>query len=129
MLLDRLVSRGWANPTTDFVGFVSPNHTTFSLQSLGLVGKMCSAKAIAKIDQANLLDQNCDVQVTIRQNAKLFEFNLIPLPKELARCDVGFQMEVEADLKRAQCFLEAAGEDLSWERLAQIGQLNSLSNK
>ena len=40
MLLDRLVSRGWANPTTDFVGFVSPNRPAFSLQSLGLVGEM-----------------------------------------------------------------------------------------
>ena len=61
-LIDRLVSRGWANPTVDFVGFFSPKHPSFSLQALGLVGEMCSATAIDEIfrqpsfDKLNGLD-------------------------------------------------------------------------
>ena len=124
MLLDRLVSRGWANPTTDFVGFVSPNRPTFSLQSLGLVGEMCSAGAIEKLSQENLLSEPCDVPDIIRRNPALFLTKLIPLPEELTHSALRFFMESEADWDRAHNFLEAAGEDLSWQRLAQLAERN-----
>jgi spore coat polysaccharide biosynthesis protein SpsF (cytidylyltransferase family) len=123
-LMDRLVSRGWANPTTDFIGFVSPNHPSFSLQALGLVGEMCSAKAIAKMDREKLLDEPCDVPDIIRRNASLFQSKLIPLPEELTHDSLRFQMETEADWDRAHSFLEAAGDDLSWQRLAQVAERN-----
>jgi len=122
MLLDRLVSRGWANPTTDFVGFVSPNRPAFSLQSLGLVGEMCSAGALEKLELENLVSEPCDVPDIIRRNPALFQTKLIPLPEGLAHSSLRFSMECEADMDRAHNFLEAAGDDLSWQRLAQLGE-------
>jgi spore coat polysaccharide biosynthesis protein SpsF (cytidylyltransferase family) len=124
MLLDRLVSRGWANPGVDFVGFVSPNRPNFSLQSLGLVGEMCSANAIAKLARENLLGEPCDVPEVIRRNPAWFQTKLIPLPEELNHSDLRFLMESEADWDRAHSYLEAAGDDLSWQRLAQLAERN-----
>ncbi len=124
MLLDRLISRGWANPTTDFVGFVSPNRPAFSLQSLGLVGEMCSAGAIAKMDCENLLSELCDVPDIVRRNPALFQSKLIPLPEVLNHNSLRFEMKTEADWDRAHSFLEAAGDDLSWQRLAQLAERN-----
>ena len=124
MLLDRLISRGWANPTTDFVGFVSPNRPAFSLQSLGLVGEMCSANAIAKMERENLLIETCDVPDVIRRNPALFQTKLIPLPEGLTHSSLRFEMKSEDDWDRAHSFLEAAGDDLSWQRLAQLAERN-----
>jgi len=124
MLLDRLVSRGWANPTTDFVGFVSPNRPSFSLHSLGLVGEMCSVGALDKLADENLLTEPCDVPEIIRRNPSLFLVKLIPLPEELNHSSLRFLLESEADWDRAHSFLEAAGDDLSWQRLAQLAERN-----
>jgi spore coat polysaccharide biosynthesis protein SpsF (cytidylyltransferase family) len=122
MLLDRLVSRGWANPTIDFVGFVSPSRPAFSLQSLGLVGEMCSAGALDKLEIEGLLNEPCDVPEIIRRNPALFQSKLIPLPEELTHSSLRFLMESESDWDRAHSYLEAAGDDLSWQRLAQLAE-------
>jgi len=124
MLIDRLVSRGWANPTTDFVGFVSPKRPSFSLQSLGLVGEMCSASALEKLQAENLLSEPCDVPEVIRRNPAIFQTKLIPLPEELTHDSLRFFMESGADWDRAHSLLEAAGDDLSWQNLAQLAERN-----
>jgi spore coat polysaccharide biosynthesis protein SpsF (cytidylyltransferase family) len=126
--MDRLVSRGWANPTVDFVGFYSPKHPSFSLQSLGLVGEMCSTQALLKLSQERLLTEPCDVPDIIRRNPSTFQTKLIPLPEELMHQSLRFQMETEEDWDRAQSFLEAAGDDLSWQRLAQVAERNFTAN-
>ena len=123
-LIDRLVSRGWANPSVDFVGFFSPKHPSFSLQALGLVGEMCSAMAIGKMESEKLTTEPCDVPDIIRRHPALFQTKLIPLPLELADDSLRFQMQTEADWDRAHSFLEAAGDDLSWQRLAQVAERN-----
>jgi spore coat polysaccharide biosynthesis protein SpsF (cytidylyltransferase family) len=123
-LIDRLVSRGWANPTMDFIGFISPKHPSFSLQSLGLVGEMCSAKALVKLEQEKLLMETCDVPDVIRRNPSMFQTKWIPLPEELTHASLRFQLKTEADWDRAHSFLEAAGDDLSWQRLAQVAERN-----
>ncbi|MFY8200826.1 MAG: cytidylyltransferase domain-containing protein [Pirellula staleyi] len=123
-LIDRLVSRGWANPTHDLVGFMSPKHPSFSLQALGLVGEMCSAAAIGKIESEKLATEPCDVPDIIRRYPDLFQTMLIPLPQELAHDSLRFQMQTNADWDRAHSILEAAGDDLSWQRLAQFAERN-----
>jgi spore coat polysaccharide biosynthesis protein SpsF (cytidylyltransferase family) len=123
-LIDRLVSRGWANPTVDFVGFVSPKHPNFPLQSLGLVGEMCSRTAIEKMGREDLLREPCDVPDVIRRNPSLFQTKLIPLPEELTHDSLRFQIQTEADWDRVHSFLEATGDDLSWQRLAQVAERN-----
>ncbi|MEQ1830822.1 MAG: hypothetical protein ABL921_33030 [Pirellula sp.] len=123
-LIDRLVSRGWANPEVDFVGFVSPKHPTFSLQSLGLVGEMCNVSALRKLEREKLLLEPCDVPDIVRRNPSFFQTKFIPLPEELTHDSLRFQMQTEDDWDRAHSFLEAAGDDLSWQRLAQVAERN-----
>ncbi len=125
ILLDRLVSRGWSHPDAEFVGFVTPNHPSFSLQSLGLVGEMCSSKALQKLSELNLQKEPCDVPVVIRRNIEQFTTKLIPLPEELSRCNMRFNLETVDDWDRAATLLEATGSDFCWQRLAKAAsQLN-----
>lgn len=121
-LLDRMISRGWAHPDVDFVGFWSPKRPDFSLQSLGLVGEMCSAAAIDKLVKMNLQNEPCDVPKLLRQNPNAFQSKLIPLPEELSRRNLRFELETAADRDRAASYLEVAGEDLCWQRLAQMSE-------
>lgn len=123
-LMDRLVSRGWSDPTADFVGFISNNHPSFSLQGLGLVCEMCSANAIERIQSEKLLDEPLDVPEIVRNNPSLFLSKWIPLPQELNHQSLRFQMQTEADWDRVESYLEAAGDDLSWQRLAQVAERN-----
>jgi spore coat polysaccharide biosynthesis protein SpsF (cytidylyltransferase family) len=124
ILMDRLVSVGWSNPTADFVGFISNKHPAFSLQSLGLVSEMCSSKAIAKLEQEGLLSEPGDVPEIVRCHPGLFSSKWIALPEQLAHESLRFEMQTEADWDRAHSFLEAAGDDLSWQRLAQVAERN-----
>jgi spore coat polysaccharide biosynthesis protein SpsF (cytidylyltransferase family) len=106
------------------VGFVSPKHPNFSLQALGLVGEMCSLKALEKLKRESLLAEPCDVPDIIRRNPSLFQTKLIPLPEALTHDALRFQMQTEDDWDRAYNFLEAAGDDLSWQRLAKLAERN-----
>ncbi len=123
-LIDRLVSRGWSNPGVDFVGFVAASRPNFSLQSLGLVGEMCSSTALGKLKRAGLTNEACDVPDLIRRNPSIFQSKLLPLPGELENGGLRFQMETEADWEHASSLLEAVGDDLSWQRLAQVSERN-----
>jgi spore coat polysaccharide biosynthesis protein SpsF (cytidylyltransferase family) len=124
-LIDRLISRGWSNPEADFVGFLSLSQPTFSLQSLGLVAEMCSSAAMKKIEQDKLLDEPMDVPELIRSHPSLFTSKLIPLPVELSQRSLRFEMQTEEDWDRVHNYLEAAGDDLSWQRLAQVAERSS----
>jgi spore coat polysaccharide biosynthesis protein SpsF (cytidylyltransferase family) len=119
-LLDRMISRGWAHPEVDFVGFWSPKRPDFSLQSLGLVGEMCSLKAVDKLFRSGLETEPCDVPLLLRRNPNQFKSKLIPLPEELSDRDLRFELATAADRDRAAWYLEAAGEDLCWQRLAEV---------
>lgn len=119
-LLDRMISRGWAHPDVDFVGFWSPKRPDFSLQSLGLVGEMCSVAAINKLVSMKLHNEACDVPHLLRRNPSAFQSKLIPLPEELSERNLRFELETAEDRDRAASYLEAAGDDLCWQRLAQM---------
>ncbi|MFN7875225.1 MAG: cytidylyltransferase domain-containing protein [Pirellula sp.] len=119
-LLDRMISRGWAHPDVDFVGFWSPKRPDFSLQSLGLVGEMCSVAAINKLVSMKLQNETCDVPHLLRRNPGAFQSKLIPLPEELSERNLRFELETAEDRDRAASYLEAAGDDLCWQRLAQM---------
>jgi spore coat polysaccharide biosynthesis protein SpsF (cytidylyltransferase family) len=76
------------------------------------------------MESEKLTAQPCDVPDIIRRHPALFQTKLIPLPLELADDSLRFQMQTEADWDRAHSFLEAAGDDLSWQRLAQVAERN-----
>jgi hypothetical protein len=50
----------------------------------------------------------------------VFVTKLIPLPEQLTSRDFRFQLETVADRDRAATYLEIAGDDLSWQKLAQV---------
>ena len=79
---------------------------------------------LGKMERENLLTESCDVPDIIRRNPALFQTKLIPLPEELTHSSLRFEMKSEADWDRAHSFLEAAGDDLSWQRLAQLAERN-----
>jgi spore coat polysaccharide biosynthesis protein SpsF (cytidylyltransferase family) len=118
------VSRGWSDPAADFVGFIANNHPNFSLQGLGLVCEMCSAAAIEKLQVEKLLDEPLDVPEIMRSNPSLFLPKWFPLPQELNHQSLRFQMQNESDWDRVESYLEAAGDDLSWQRLAKVAERN-----
>ncbi len=125
-LIDRLITAGLSNPFADFVGFVAPNRPNFSLQKLGLVAEMCSTHGLSKLRQENLELDNLDVPQLIRLHANLFRTQWIALPAQLSNDRMQFVMETEADWDRANTFLEALGEDVSWQRLAQVAERNTI---
>lgn len=121
-LIDRLISRGFASPESDFVGFIAPAQPRFSLQSLGLVAEMCSSSALEAMRKEGLLVDSLDVPELIRLHSSMFQMKLIPLPQQLASNQMRFQLETQDDWDRAYTYLEAAGDDLSWQRLAAVAE-------
>jgi spore coat polysaccharide biosynthesis protein SpsF (cytidylyltransferase family) len=124
-LIDRLISRGLSEPDADFVGFVAPNRPSFSLQSLGLVAEMCSSRGLAKIFHEDLSSDTLDIPQLVRLHSNQFRSIWIPLPAELSTDRMRFAMETEEDWDRANTFMEALGEDVSWQRLAQVANRDS----
>ncbi len=47
----------------------------------------------------------------------------IPLPEALDRSDLRFAMETREDWEHASSYLEAAGDDLSWQRLVELSNM------
>ncbi len=90
------------------------------MQSLGLVGEMCSLAAIDKLMSMKLDREPCDVPHLLRRNPNAFQSKLIPLPEELSQRNLRFELETAEDRDRAASYLEAAGDDLCWQRLAEM---------
>jgi spore coat polysaccharide biosynthesis protein SpsF (cytidylyltransferase family) len=119
-LIDCLISRGLSQPEVDFVGFSVPAAPNFSLQRLGLVAEMSSASGLSKILDESLSDDPLDVPQLIRLHQNLFRCSWIPLPQQLRNDSLQFSLETEEDWERAGSFMELAGDDVSWQRLAAI---------
>ncbi len=119
-LIDRLVARGLSDSELDFVGFAAPASPNFSLQRLGLVAEMSSAKGLAKIHADGLQNDPLDVPQLIRLHAELFRSLWINLPSQLMSESLRFSMETEDDWDRAGTYMEVLGEDLSWQSLAAV---------
>jgi spore coat polysaccharide biosynthesis protein SpsF (cytidylyltransferase family) len=119
-LIDSLISRGLAHPEVDFVGFSVPAAPNFSLQRLGLVAEMSSARGLTKILEEGLSNDPLDVPQLVRLNQSDLRCLWIPLPQQLRNDSLQFAMETEDDWERAGTYMEMVGDDFSWQRLAAV---------
>jgi spore coat polysaccharide biosynthesis protein SpsF (cytidylyltransferase family) len=119
-LIDSLISRGLAHPEVDFVGFSVPAAPNFSLQRLGLVAEMSSARGLTKILEEGLSNDPLDVPQLVRLNQSDLRCLWIPLPQQLRNESLQFAMETEDDWERAGTYMEMVGDDFSWQRLAAV---------
>lgn len=120
VLLDKLISTAWANPDSEYVGFVAPNSPKMSLARLGLVGDLCSRRSIDSLKEIPLLDDQCETATLVRVHANPGQVRLIPLPPALEQADLQFDLAHLGDWEHAHVCMEAVGEDLSWQRLASL---------
>jgi spore coat polysaccharide biosynthesis protein SpsF len=118
-LMDRLIAAAWSNPEADYVGFSASGRNPLSLGNLGLTGEMCSRPALEKL--ASEPADNLEVAHLIKCAPETYQMRLLPLPAELDRSEMRFNLEALEDLDEAYSLMEAAGEDISWQRLASLG--------
>ncbi len=119
VLLDKLISTAWANPDSDYVGFIAPNSPEDVFGRLGLVGELCSRTAIDQIRQDRLLDDQSELR-NFSRPCESRPVRLIPLPPALEKADIQLDLAQIPDWEHAHACMEAAGEDLSWQRLASL---------
>jgi spore coat polysaccharide biosynthesis protein SpsF (cytidylyltransferase family) len=118
-LLDRLVKSAWNRPEADFVGFMASKHPRYDLSRLGLVSEICTRQALRQaIDRK--LDTTVDIVNVFRSHPNLFQMRWVPLPEALDRSDLRFALETAEDWEQAYSYVEAAGDDLSWQRLVEL---------
>jgi spore coat polysaccharide biosynthesis protein SpsF (cytidylyltransferase family) len=125
-LIDCLISRGLSDPHVDFVGFSVPTSPDFSLQRLGLVAEMTSARGLTKILDDGLSDDPLDIPQLVRLHQNHFRCTWIPLPHALRNDSLCFSLETEDDWERAGTYMELIGDDISWQRLAAVADRRSL---
>ena len=118
-LLDRLITSAWNRPEADYVGFMASKHPRFNLSRLGLVAEVCTQKALQQALERKL-DSSVEIANIFRSHPNHFQMRLVPLPERLDRSDLRFALETAEDWEQAYSFVEAAGEDLTWQRLVQL---------
>lgn len=120
-LLDRLIASAWSNPSADYVGFFAPSNPKLSLAKLGLVGEICSRQALQKLELR--FPESRDAVCSMVQAAdEAFQLRLLPLPAPLQRGDLRLNLESIEDWDQAYSYMEAIGDDMSWQRLSSIAQ-------
>jgi spore coat polysaccharide biosynthesis protein SpsF len=118
-LLDRLVKSAWNRPEADYVGFMASKHPRYDLSRLGLVSEICTRQALRQaIDRK--LDTSVEIVNVFRSHPNLFQMRWVPLPEALDRSDLRFALETADDWEQAYSYVEAAGDDLSWQRLVEL---------
>ncbi len=118
-LLDRLVKSAWNRPEADYVGFMASKHPRYDLSRLGLVAEICTRQALRQAIEGKL-DTSVDIVNVFRSHPNLFQMRLVPLPEALDRSDLRFALETADDWEQAYSYVEAAGDDLSWQRLVEL---------
>jgi len=124
VLLDRLIASAWSSPQSDYVGFVASRRPSFSLARLGLVGEICNRKAIEKLLDITLNKEADSVPDLLRNAPEVFQSRLIPLPEILESDDLKFNLQTAEDCVNAIALVEAAGEDLSYQRLVRMSEMH-----
>lgn len=122
-LLDRLVASAWNRPEADYVGFMAAHNPRMNLGKLGLVGEICASVALKKaLDRK--VDTTREIVNVFRSHPNLFMMQWIPLPEALDREGLRFALETAADMEQATSYVEAAGEDITWQRLVELSDNN-----
>ena len=118
-LLDRLIKSAWNRPEADYVGFMASEHPRYNLSRLGLVGEVCTRSALNQA-LVRKLDTSAEIANIFQTHPNLFQTRWVPLPEGLDRSDLRFALETAEDWEQAYTYIDAAGDDLSWQRLVQL---------
>ncbi len=119
VLLDRLIASAWANPTADYLGFVATKNPKLCLSKLGLVAELCNRRVLTQLLQGCERGDARRVPDLILSSG-LFQMRLIPLPEPLQRGDLRFNIQSIEDWDHACSYLEAVGDDVTWQRLSSL---------
>ncbi len=119
VLLDRLIATAWSQPETDYIGYVATKNPRLCLAKLGLVAELCNRTTISKLIDSELKGDIRSVPELIA-STDTYQMRFIPLPEALQRDDLRFNIESIEDWDHACSYLEAVGEDLSWQRLSSL---------
>lgn len=120
-LLDRLVASAWSHPNSDYVGFYAPNNPQLSLAKLGLVGELCHRRTLQRLEQT-MAESSEPVCTLVKAADATFSLRLIPLPPPLQQANLKLNLESIEDWDQAYAYIEAVGDDVSWQRLTSLAQ-------
>ncbi len=120
-LLDRMIASAWNHPEADYTAFMASKHPRYNLAGLGLVADICTRRALNEAIDRNI-DVSVDIPNVFRSHPNLFQMRFVPLPEGLDRSDLRFALETADDWEQAYAFVEAAGDDLSWQRLVALSE-------
>jgi len=118
-LLDRLVASAWIRPEADYITYTSSKDRLVDWNRFGLSCEVIH-KRMLTIAKENKLDIERGLSGTIKSYPNLFQSRFVPLPEQLDQDNLHFALETSQDWEQAYNFLEAAGDDNSWQRLIEI---------
>jgi spore coat polysaccharide biosynthesis protein SpsF (cytidylyltransferase family) len=117
-LLDRLLASAWSRPDADFVNYISLKRNNIDWNRFGL-GCEIVHRRMLQTTKANKIDLRRGISGIIKSYPNLFQSHSIPLPEQLDQANLHFALETAEDWDHAYNYLEAVGDDSSWQRLVE----------
>jgi len=118
-LLDRLLASAWSHPEADYITYVSSKNRVVDWNRFGLSCEVIH-KRIFETTKQSKLDVQRGLSGLIKSYPNLFQSKLIPLPEQLDQDNLHFALETSQDWEQAYNYLEAVGDDSSWQRLVEV---------
>jgi spore coat polysaccharide biosynthesis protein SpsF (cytidylyltransferase family) len=117
-LLDRLLASAWSHPEADFVTYMSLKRHNIDWNRFGLSCEVVHRRML-QTAKSHKLDVQRGLAGTVMSYPDLFQSRSIPLPEQLDQANLHFALETAQDWEYAQAYLEAVGDDSSWQRLVE----------
>jgi len=117
-LLDRLLASAWSHPDADFITYVSLKRNNIDWNRFGLSCEVVHRRML-QTSKKNKLDTQRGLAGTVNSHPNLFQSRSIPLPDQLDQENLHFALETAQDWEHAYNYLEAVGDDSSWQRLVE----------
>lgn len=125
VLVDRLLGEAQRHGECDYVGFFSTCGGWERMQRLGLAGEICHADSLRRlrrnIDRLAYCDQDACLASHFQDAPGVFQMRFIPVPPELDRADLRFEVQSEQDWDDIQLLSDTIrSEETHWQRLANL---------
>jgi len=117
-LLDRLLASAWSHPDADFVTYVSLKRNDIDWNRFGLSCEVIHRRML-ETSKKNKLDTQRGLSGIMKSYPNLFQSRSVPLPDQLDQENLYFALETAQDWEHAYNYLEAVGDDSSWQRLVE----------
>jgi spore coat polysaccharide biosynthesis protein SpsF (cytidylyltransferase family) len=117
-LLDRLLASAWSHPDADYVTYMSLKHNNIDWNRFGLSCDVIHRRML-ETSKANKLEVQRGLTGIAKSYPNLIQTRSVPLPDQLDQENLHFALETAQDWEHAQNYLEAVGEESSWQRLVE----------